>query len=412
MEVYWVWLSGLEGLGTRGRIRVLSAFGTPERAYRATEAELREAAELTAEDRAALMDRDLGPAEKILRECREKDIRVIPLDSPDYPALLAEISDPPPVLYCAGVLPDTVRELTIAVVGTRKASAQGLRMAKKLGYELSRAGTVVVSGCAEGADRAAMEGALRGGSAVIGVLGCGVDVVYPKSCRRLYADVRDYGCLLSEYPPGTPPISWHFPARNRIISGLSRGVIVTEAPRRSGALITARLAMEQGRDVFAVPGSAGLPACAGSNDLLRQGAAMAESGADVTQGYEYLFPDRLRVPDRGSELQEPWELTELPDDGNEVIAASPVCISQSCDKKDIDKAEVPAYIDVQELAAPLDPEEAAVAAALLGGPRRTDELIRATGLTAPKVIGILTMLELRGVLTALPGGSYSLKETH
>ena len=176
MEVYWVWLSGLEGLGTRGRIRVLSAFGTPERAYRATEAELREAAELTAEDRAALMDRDLGPAEKILRECREKDIRVIPLDSPDYPALLAEISDPPPVLYCAGVLPDTVRELTVAVVGTRKASAQGLRMAKKLGYELSRAGTVVVSGCAEGADRAAMEGALRGGSAVVGVLGCGVEV--------------------------------------------------------------------------------------------------------------------------------------------------------------------------------------------------------------------------------------------
>lgn len=412
MEAYWIWLSELENLSPRSKLRLLGTFGTPEAVYCASESALHGVEGLTDKDRLALNNRDLTKALCIQDSCREKNIRILTLDEPSYPDLLRQIPDPPIVLYYVGKIPDFDRSLSIALVGSRKASAQGLSIARKLGYELSAAGVIVVSGCADGADRAAMEGALRGGSPVVGVMGCGVDVVYPKACRRLLEDVRDFGCLISEYPPSTRPCSWHFPVRNRIISGLCRGVLVTEAPKRSGALITVRHAMEQGRDVFAVPGCAGMDACAGSNDLLRQGASLVERGNDVTEGYEYLFPGRIRRLDEAESLDFLYDFPELSEDGNERIAASSVTIPQTCDKKDVDKSENQTYIDVHGAAADLAPEEAAVLNTLFDGPHRADEIIRSCGLTTPKVISLLTMLQLRGLIESLPGGSYALKENH
>lgn len=410
MEVYWVWLCELEGLTPKGMLRVLSAFGSPEAAFHATERELDSRKGLKDEDRKALRCRDLTAAQKIVEDCYERNISILTMEDHRYPDLLRQIPDPPPVLYYVGRLPDFDHELTIAIVGHRKASAQGMEIACKLGYELSRAGVIVISGCAAGVDAAAMQGALRGGSSVVGILGGGVDVVYPKENRRLLEDVQDYGCLISEYPPGTKPLGWHFPIRNRIISGLSRGVIVAEAPKQSGSLITARLAIEQGRDVFAVPGAAGGRLCAGSNDLLRQGAALAENGSDVVDGYAYLFPERVRPLTEEDRASYEAIAAELRDNSPEVLVASPVKTPRSGGKIDIDNGKTPTYIDVQEAAAGLPPDEAAVLGTLSEGRLQTDEIIRRSGMTASAVLGILTMLEVRGLIRSLPGGIYSLRE--
>jgi len=243
---------------------------------------------------------------------------------------------------------------------------------------------------------------------VVGVLGCGIDVVYPPENQQLFAAVPEYGCLISEYAPGTKPDRWNFPVRNRIISGLSRGVVVAEAPRKSGALITARLAMEQGRDVFAVPGPAGMELCAGSNDLLRQGAAFAENGTDIVSGYAYLFPERVHILTK-EELEDGMSDSDFAESEQE-MTQNTTGKSQPVDKKDVDKPNTPTYIDVHEAVSGMNPDDAAVLLSLEYGPEPVDAIVAKTGLAAQRVLGVLTLLEIRGLIRRLPGGAYSLKE--
>ena len=408
MERYWIWMSELQGLTAKGKFRVLEAFGSPEAAYQATDRQIAKTKGLMKADKEALRNRDLTAAEEILSVCRKKEIGILTVRDPRYPELLRQIDDPPLLLYYAGTLPELDEELTIAVVGNRSATDNGKQIARKLGYELAAAGCVVISGCARGIDACAMEGAMQAGGTVVGVLGCGVDVVYPPENQRLFETVPLCGCLLSEYAPGIPPVGQHFPVRNRIISGLSRGVVVVEAPRRSGALITARLAMEQGRDVFAVPGLAGSSHCAGSNDLLRQGAAFTENGTDVVSGYAYLFPERVHIPT-------PEELEAyVPAPESEEIERNSAPFGdgadETVDKKDVDKQKTPTYIDVHEAVSGMEPDDAAVLLSLEHGPEPVDNIIEATGLSAQRVLGVLTLLEIRGLVSRLPGGAYSLKE--
>ena len=209
-------------------------------------------------------------ANGILGDCAAKGIYVLTYQDAAYPNRLKHIPDPPLTLYYQGTLPDFDAEPAVAVVGTRRASAYGCLTARRMGYQIAKCGGLVVSGMAGGVDTLAMKGALLAEQPVVGVLGNGLDVVYPRSNRDLYQDVAWRGCLLSEFPPGTPPIGRNFPRRNRIISGLTCGVVVVEAPARSGALITAQLALDQGRDVFAVPGNVDAACSAGSNGLLRK----------------------------------------------------------------------------------------------------------------------------------------------
>jgi DNA processing protein len=206
---------------------------------------------------------------------------VIPLDSGDYPAALRIVPDAPLVLYRAGG--GVPWENAVAVVGSRAPTMPGREFAGELASDLGAAGWTVVSGMARGIDAAAHEGALRGGGKTAAVLGCGVDVVYPPEAGGLRSRILERGALFSEYPPGILPLPRHFPARNRIISGISRGVVVVEAPSRSGALITAQLALDQGREVMAVPGSPLFPHTAGSNRLLREGAAPVTCAGDVIE---------------------------------------------------------------------------------------------------------------------------------
>ncbi len=237
MLIHWIWLATRPDLPDRVKAALLERFYDAEDLYFADSAAFED---LSPEARASLGDKDLKEAQKILDACMKRGIGILSFRDAGYPARLKNIADPPVVLYYKGRLPDFDGLPLIGVVGTRRASAYGLTVAKRMGYQIAACGGVVVSGMAFGIDGVAMAAALTAGMPVVGVLGCGADIVYPPSNRALFADTEKNGCILTEFPPGTPPGKWNFPRRNRIISGLSCGVLVVEAPERSGALITAR----------------------------------------------------------------------------------------------------------------------------------------------------------------------------
>ncbi len=291
---YWVWLGTLDGLTNLSRLRLLAQFGTPENVYYAAPEELSRVEGLSRGQVKRLEDKSLTEADRVLGRCDALGLRVLTLQDAEYPSRLRNIFDPPVLLYVKGRLPVVDEEVSIAMVGTRGATPYGVRSAEELGYGLAKQGAVVVSGMAEGIDAAALRGALRAGGRVISVLGCGIDVVYPKENRYLYEDVAASGALLSEYAPGTEPRGEHFPVRNRIISGLSLGTVVVEAPdRRSGALNTAHTALEQGRDVFAVPGGMDAEMSRGCNRLIREGAALVTEAWDILREYQAVYPARV-----------------------------------------------------------------------------------------------------------------------
>lgn len=237
--------------------------------------------------------------ERLAGLCREKGVALVALGEEAYPRSLREIYQPPLALYVRGTLASSVERL--AIVGARRFSRYGEGIAKTLGEELAANGYTVVSGAARGIDSAAHRGALKGGRTVA-VLGCGVDVAYPSENRRLLEEIAAGGAVLSEYAPGTPPLPAFFPARNRIISGLAQGVVVVEAAERSGSLITAQLALEEGRDVFAVPGSIFSPTSAGCHRLIQQGAKLVTSTADILEEYGRTPAVRPPAPKKGAAL--------------------------------------------------------------------------------------------------------------
>ena len=294
MIVHWLWLAHRPGLTDYMKAELLRHFSDPEDIYFAQPEAFAHMEGFTKEMAQALADKDLTAAEKNLADAMKYKLHILTYRDAGYPQRLKNIADPPIVLYYKGKLPEFDALPVIAVVGTRDATAYGLKMAKNLGAQISRCGGLVISGLATGIDGLAMRGALSAGKAVVGLMGCGVDIVYPTYNKSLLLDTQRYGCLLSEFPPGTPPYKWNFPKRNRIISGLSCGVVVVEAPKRSGALITASQAAEQGRDVFVIPGNVDVAACAGSNALLRDGAIAVSTGWDILSEYASLFPDVIR----------------------------------------------------------------------------------------------------------------------
>ena len=235
---------------------------------------------------------------------------------------------------------------------------------------------------------------------MIAVLGCGVDVVYPKENHRLFRSVEQNGCLISEYPPGTPPLSNHFPVRNRIISGLSLGILVAEAPEKSGALITANRALEQGRDVFVLPANVGVESCSGNLKLLREGAIPVYDGWDILQEYEARYPGILLRKPTGSSSG--GDLT--PD-----LDAEPEPEAKPAVKKDIDKPKARAYIDLNSVLEKLPKEEQALAALLQDGPMHIDTIADRSRLGAGRALASLTLLELKGVVRRSSAGIYELQ---
>ena len=391
---YWIWLTTRRGLTPLQTFRLLDHFGTPEAAYFADREEYRLCG-LTDWQQRTLLDKSLDGAERILGDCDRLGIRILTIQDAEYPERLRQIANPPCVLYVKGKLSPFDELVTVGVVGTRRPTEYGKIMAGRLGMELARGGALVVSGIARGLDAAALRGALKGGGSVVSVLGGGIDVVYPAENRWLYEDVAAAGALISEYPPGTENKGEHFPIRNRIISGLSLGVAAVEAEERSGTLITMRLALDQGRDAFAVPGNADAPMSRGTNLLIQRGEAkLVLSGWDILCEYEHLLPGRVSRPEPLPAQEEAARLEvaespQEPEPQEEVTAET------------VDNPENMAYITLEDGA--LTDDERDILLALEGRGLRTDDLVELTQIPARRVSSALTMLQSHGYVEEKAG---------
>lgn len=383
---YWVWLSECRGVSNQTRLALLRHFGSPEDVFYADAGELLLTEGITRDQVHALEDHKLDKADKVLADCQRLGLRILTIQDAEYPSRLQNIYDPPCLLYVKGRLPAFDEEAAVAVVGTRDCTPYGIACAEKLGYGLTGGGAVVVSGLAKGIDAAASRGALRAGGVTVGVVGNGLDVHYPYESRYLYEDIAAAGVLLSEYPPGTEAAGSHFPARNRIISGLSLATLVVEAPERSGALITAETALEQGRDVFAVPGPIDAPTSVGCNRLIRDGAGLVSDAWDILREYAGRFPDKLN---QDGAKEQPVTLGYQ---ARQKAEPKPVPPTLDLKKDDLSLTD-----DQIALLRVLDAEE----------PALVDDLIEQTGIPTRRVLSALTLLEIEHFVTQHSGKRYT-----
>jgi DNA processing protein len=354
-------LSLIAGVGPRTQQSLLARFVTPQAVFEAPEVALLDVEGIGPKLAAAILAARHGrSAEREWERCRELGIDLILRGSADYPRPLAEICDPPGVLYCRGRM-EPRDELAVAIVGSRRCTVYGRQQAEKLAGALARAGLTIVSGLARGIDAAAHQGALAAGGRTIAVLGTGLDRIYPPEHVELARSVAAQGALLAETSLDQAPLPGLFPQRNRIISGLSAGVIVIEATRNSGALHTVRHAVEQGREVFAVPGRIDSLASEGCHDILRDGATLIRHVDDVLQA---LGP--LVAPVRSAEGQTVRSGRELS----------------------------------------LDPQEREILQLVTADPIHVDEVLRGATIETSRVLATLTVLEMRRLVRRLPGGQY------
>jgi len=298
---YWVWICSVLNISRLRIARLLDRFGSIDRVYKARREEYYNIEGLTRAEADRLCSKDLTQARAIVARCMEKSIDILVYGDPRFPERLASIDDVPYVLYVRGELPPVDRCACIAVVGSRTASEYGMTAAGRISRDLAQYGAVVVTGIARGIDTAAAKGALEAGGRVIAVLGCGVDVAYPPENAGLMERIAKSGAVISEYAPGSAAIASHFPVRNRIISGLSVAALVVEAGTRSGALITANHALEQGRDVFAVPGSIFDRGSEGCNALIKSGARLCDRAGDIIEEYRGFYGFLRIAPKKADE---------------------------------------------------------------------------------------------------------------
>jgi DNA processing protein len=362
----WLALALTPGLGARSAGKLLREFGSPTAIFNASLTAL-EAQRLPAAVAQSLHSKQsLSLAAKELAQAQALGCHLLTWDEPAYPARLREIYDPPPLLYVRGKIELLNRHL-ISVVGARRPSPYGNQMAERLAKDLAERGLVVTSGLARGIDASAHKGALSSPTgSTIGVLGCGIDVVYPKENKKIFGEMEQRGAIISEFPMGTFPAPQNFPIRNRIIAGMGLGVVVVEGAQYSGSLITARLAMEFGREVFGVPGNATQPSSFGPNQLIKQGAKLVTSWEDVVE--ELPTPVRAELlPVEAASAEERAALVE----------------------QGLAPNERPLY----EL---MSTDEA----------RHVDDLVEQTGLSSSEVLAALFDLELKGVVRQLPGKQF------
>ena len=416
---YWVWLSLALSAGSSSGEKLLSHFGTdPIAIYQATEEEY-EALELSGAAKKNLSNKDLSQADKILAYCEAQNVFVLAPGLRGYPERLLRISRMPLVLYCKGRLPDIDREACIAMVGTRRMTAYGKRMAYEIAYDIARAGGIVVSGLALGVDAVAHRGCLDAGGFTIAVLGCGIDVTYPKENFELLEEIERKGLIVTEYPPGTRPFGANFPTRNRIISGLCLGSVVIEADNTSGAMITADYAKKQNRDLFALPGMVGEQNSEGTNRLIREGAIPVTEAKDILSEYELLYPTKLHTEDipiyRPAIRSDAPRKQPRPRLKVAQAPAAPVWQPQQTENERENMVPQKAESQVtNEITLPkeLDGVHADIyrTIATLGQPVQ-DEIISHSGATASNAMVALTVLEIKGYISSLPGGRYTINKS-
>ncbi|MFA4966947.1 MAG: DNA-processing protein DprA [Candidatus Margulisiibacteriota bacterium] len=355
MLKHWIAANMVEGIGPARLKKLMDEHGSIEKVC-------------------AAIDAPVLKAEEEIRSAETKNIRIFSVEDNGYPFLLKQIHDPPPVIYVKGDLLEKDKN-AIAIVGTRIASRYGLNTAKQFAFELASLGITVISGMALGIDAAAHEGALDAGGRTIAVLGCGVDRIYPPENSELYSKIIEKGgAIVSEYPIGFPHDKWTFPQRNRIISGLSLGVIIIEGGYKSGAMITAKVALEQGREVFAVPQNIDSELGRGPHWLIKQGAKLVESVDDVLDELKFQIPNLKTCPER-------------------------IEGSQTNPKSQLQKTRPEN----------LSTEEEKIYNVLSATPKHFDQITISCGLSVQQVASLLTMLEIKKIVHQLPGKLFILQ---
>ncbi len=362
-----LWLTAIAKVHRSAVGKLLDLYGSAEAVFGLSEEEIRSFKFLKDEEKDRLCQKELDLARNYLEYIEKNDTRFLtPLDE-DYPVSLFDIDDPPHALFCRGRFIDLNSNIQIAMVGARKCTQYGYDCAKTLARDTARDGAIIVSGMALGIDSAAHEGALEAKRPTVAVLGCGVNVIYPSSNHSLMKRILETGMVISEYPVNLEPTRFTFPERNRIISGISHGLAVIEASARSGSLITARCAAEQGKDVFAVPGNINSTSSSGTNQLIKDGAHLITCAADITS----LYADRLE---------------------------------KTRERFDTENGGTDEYLSVVE---DNNDIESAVANALTSEPQTIDQLSAATGFGAADISTALLVMELTGRVMTHPGGKYS-----
>ncbi|MGH7908014.1 MAG: DNA-processing protein DprA [Candidatus Binataceae bacterium] len=384
-DVYWLALRQVRGVGPRTCQILLERFKSPQEIFSRDERELAESGIPRPTARNIAEFRDFEPLERELCELPRINAQLVRWTDDDYPPLLRQIADPPPYLFFRGrLIPDEMR--CVAIVGARTASDAGRHMAHRLGLELAARGFTVVSGLARGIDGQAHQGALDAGGRTIAVMGCGIDVVYPAEHRVLAESIIEAGgALLSELPVGTPPVAENFPGRNRILSGLCLGAVIVEAAERSGSLITARTALEQNRQVFAVPGSPISGKTRGSNRLLKEGARLVECVEDVI---EELAPQLAEAAKAGATPADKIRSQIGAESSVNKVSAEPIDENPGITVSNSSKAVFELLQNNHKL--------------------HIDSIIEGSGLNAQTVLRLLLELELKGLVTQHPGKLFSL----
>ena len=422
-DIYGVWLQQALGEGSRKVPLLLEYFGSCKAVYEADEQEIRLSGILWPKELPRFFDTSLDMAIEIVEACDRLGYRIITPDDESYPDRLRNIPDYPAALYISGTFPDIDDEVCIAMVGTRRASRYGYDTATAIAKDLAACGAVVISGCARGIDTAAHQGALLSGGKTLAVLGCGINTRYNMENEGLRHVIATSGALISEYPPGSPPLSFHFPIRNRIISALSLGVVVVEAGAKSGSLITANLALEQGKDIFSVPGELSSYQAKGTNRLIFDGAKPIESAADVLDEYITKYPHRIVSVNLEDPNSRVFEKHVRPKWDKEALAArygiSPEDLPKKPEKPPKDRtrsrSEKPAGKRPERSeprvgsVPPIGMSESAqkVWKALTATPKPFEELIDELGMSPSELSRCITELELYAAVKAHPGNKFS-----
>lgn len=395
---YWIWLASRKGLGPAGALTVLDYFVTPERAYYAGQEEY-EPLPLWPSQRRALADKSLDQAEKILGDCERLGLRIMTFQDADYPQRLRALADPPMVLYLRGRTFHFDEEAAIGVVGAREPTPYGKKWAERFGLELASGGALVVSGVAQGLDTCAIRGALKAGGPVVSVLAGGVDVPYPRESRYLYEDVAAAGVLVTEYPPGTLNLGSHYLQRNRILTGLCLGLLAVECRPFGGTMDSAKHALDQDRDLFAVPGALDAPMSEGTNLLIQRGAKLVTCGRDILEEYWDRFPEKLK---RSVPLTPEAARARLEDLDRQREEQPAPGLEQ---KQETAQAAGPAreLVPRGEQKDRFTDDELALLAALGAGERSADQLVDLTQIPAKRVLSALTMLQIQGAVEERPG---------
>ena len=421
----WVWLTLHMKQGTHVYHYLLEEFGDIESIYNCEDNDVKDLPWLYDNQKSKILDKTLDRAKSVIRWCEKSGVNIITLEDDDYPETLKDIDTRPGVLYYVGKLPDFKNDLCIGVVGTREMTKFGEQSAFEIGYGLTKGGAIVISGGALGIDCTAQKGALLADGATVAILGSGIDVLYPYQNKDTFVKMLEKGAIITEYPPHTPPFGYNFPVRNRLISGISKGLVVVEGDRNSGAMITAEKATEQGRMLFSVPGQPGVFQSTGTNELIRNGAKSASSALDVLEEYLPLYGDKINIS-LSKQKPDISFLKKYDDDDYGFIKNFLESIGYKSKserkqnlkkkaKKTTDEENKENNKDFQnqekefnfdEVGFALDDDSKNLFESMEIGKHYSVDILAELGMDTSKIISSLTIFEIAGAVVKLPGGFY------